>query len=131
MATARIGRFLAETRPVTPLIVIDLDIVRAVFAAARGIAAGADLLRGQGQPGAQIVAALAELGANFDLASPGETFLCESLRTAADRLSYGNRVKRESAIGRAAAHGIDLFAFDSMGERAPAKRPVQACCACS
>ena len=64
-------------------------------------------------PAPEIVAALAALGANFDLASPGEIAICERLKIPTARLSFGNTIKRETAIAKAASDGINLYAFDS------------------
>jgi ornithine decarboxylase len=79
-------------------------------------------------PAEEIIGALAELGANFDLASLGEAEICRGLDTPSSRLSFGNTIKRESAITVAAEEGIALFAFDSLPEpeklarRAPGAR---------
>jgi hypothetical protein len=76
----------------------------------------------------EIIGALAELGANFDLASLGEAEICRGLNTPSSRLSFGNTIKRESAITVAAEEGVGLFAFDSLPEpeklarRAPGAR---------
>jgi ornithine decarboxylase len=67
-------------------------------------------------PAAEVVAALAELGANFDLASAGEIDICVGLEIPTERLSFGNTVKREGAIARASTDRIGLFAFDSIAE---------------
>ena len=129
MPSERIDDFLTEHRPATPCIVIDLDIVRARYSALREALPAAQIYYAvKANPAPQVVAALAALGAHFDLASPGEISLCRSLRIPPDRFSYGNTIKRESAIGGAAADGIDLFAFDSIAEleklarRAPGAR---------
>jgi ornithine decarboxylase len=129
MPTVRTERFLADRAPATPFIVIDVEVVRARYSALREALPEAQIYYAvKANPAPSILAALAEIGANFDLASPGEITLCQSLRIPAERLSYGNTIKRESAIARAAADGIDLFAFDSIGEleklarRAPGAR---------
>ena len=69
-------------------------------------------------PAPEIITALAELGANFDLASRGEIDLCFGLSTLSERLSFGNTIKRESAIAKSWTDGIGLFAFDSIAELA-------------
>ena len=71
--TERIARFLAENRPDTPCLVVDLDVIAEAY----------DLLRWhmplarvfyavKANPAAQIVAMLQRKGANFDVASRGE-----------------------------------------------------------
>src|SRR5215468_7523156 len=71
--TERINRFLAENRPETPCLVVDLDVIAEAY----------DLLRWhlplarvyyavKANPAPQIVAMLERKGANFDVASRGE-----------------------------------------------------------
>jgi len=115
--TRRLDRYLAEWRPPTPCIVVDLDIVRARYLALRQALPAAEIYYAvKANPTSEIIAALADLGANFDLASPGEISVCRGLRTPAGRLSFGNTIKREDAIADAQKDGINLFAFDSAAE---------------
>lgn len=117
LATDRIDRFLAERRPPTPCIVIDLDIVRATYRRFRALFPGATIFYAiKANPAAEVIAALAALGASFDLASEGELRRCRELGIAADRFSFGNTIKREAEIADAHAMGVDLFAFDSDAE---------------
>jgi ornithine decarboxylase len=96
----RIDRFLAERRPETPCIAIDLDIVRAQHHALRAAFPEATIFYAvKANPAAEVIAALAELGCNFDLASAGEILRCQSLGIGAERLSFGNTIKREAEIG--------------------------------
>ena len=67
-------------------------------------------------PAAEIVAMLERKGANFDVASRGEIELCLDNGVAADRLSFGNTIKKESDIAFAYQAGLRLFAFDSEPE---------------
>lgn len=115
--TARLDRFLAGQRLPTPCVIVDLDIVRARFAALREALPAAEIYYAvKANPAAEIVTALAALGANFDLASPGELDICRGLDIAPGRLSLGNTIKRERDIATAARSGVDLFAFDSAAE---------------
>jgi ornithine decarboxylase len=115
--TARLDRFLAAVKPPTPCVIVDLDIVRARHAELRRALPEAEIYYAvKANPAAEIVGALAELGANFDLASPGELDICGALSIPAQRLSFGNTIKRETAIVQAAEHGVGLFAFDSAAE---------------
>ena len=115
--TDRIDRFLAVRRPATPYIVVDLDIVRARHHALQALFPGATVFYAvKANPAAEIIAALAERGASFDLASDGELRRCRELGIPAGRLSFGNTIKREAAIAGAHADGIGLFAFDSRAE---------------
>ncbi len=115
--TTRLDRFLAERRPPTPCLVIDLDIVRTRFAALCAALPAAEIYYAiKANPAPEIVAALAGLGARFDLASLGERDICRGLEIDAPLLSFGNTIKRERDIAEAAASGINLFAFDSVAE---------------
>jgi hypothetical protein len=67
-------------------------------------------------PAPEIVTALAVLGAHFDLASRGEMDVCFGLDIPSERLSFGNTIKRGSAVAQASSDGIELFAFDSAAE---------------
>jgi ornithine decarboxylase len=115
--TERIARFLAENRPETPCLVVDLDVIAKAY----------DLLRWhlplarvyyavKANPAAEIVAMLERKGANFDVASRGEIELCLTSGITTDRLSFGNTIKKEKDIAFAHQAGLRLFAFDSASE---------------
>jgi ornithine decarboxylase len=115
--TERIARFLAENRPETPCLVVDLDVIAEAY----------DLLRWhlplahvyyavKANPAAEIVAMLERKGANFDVASRGEIELCLTSGITPDRLSFGNTIKKEKDIAFAHQAGLRLFAFDSASE---------------
>jgi len=115
--TEKIDRFLATQRPVLPHVVIDLDVVRAKYSALRAALPAATVFYAvKANPAPDVLAALASVGADFDLASMGEIERCLKLGIAPDRLSFGNTIKRESEIAQAYRNGIDRFAFDSIGE---------------
>jgi len=126
---SRIDRFLADRHPPTPCLVVDLDIVRAKYRALQAVFPSATILYAvKANPAAEVIAALGELGAGFDLASQGEIRRCQELGIPAGCLSFGNTVKRETEIAAAYTHGVGLFAFDSVAEieklsrRAPGAR---------
>jgi len=71
--TAKIDRFLNTERPSLPCIVVDLDVVRAKYAALRASFPYATIFYAvKANPAADVLSALATLGARFDLASQGE-----------------------------------------------------------
>ncbi len=116
-STERIDRFLAADRPATPCIVLDLGIVRTQYLSLQQLFPAAQIYYAiKANPAPQIVAALAGLGASFDLASPGELEICRGLDVPAARLSFGNTIKRERDIAVASRSGVELFAFDSAAE---------------
>ena len=115
--TNKIDRFLRTELTESPCLVMDLDVVRAKYAALGALFPEATLYYAvKANPAAGVLAALAALGARFDIASAGEMDRCRALGISADRFSFGNTVKREHEIFRAHRSGVDLFAFDSIGE---------------
>ena len=115
--TEKIDRFLATQRPRSPCVVIDLDVVRTRYAVLRDCFPDANIFYAvKANPAAEVLATLASAGARFDLASEGEINRCRLLGIAADHVSFGNTIKRETEIVHAHRHGIDRFAFDSSAE---------------
>jgi len=115
--TERIEQFLRDVRPPTPAIVIDLEVVRNRYRTLQALLPDVAIFYAvKANPAPPVIAALAELGASFDLASPGEIARCREIGIAPARCSFGNTIKTEAAIADAAQGGIDLFAFDSVGE---------------
>jgi ornithine decarboxylase len=123
------GRAAPQPEPATPYILIDLDIVRQRYAELRRLLPAASIYYAvKANPAVQVVTALAELGANFDIASEGEFRRCTEAGVGTDRLSFGNAIKREQEIADAVEAGVDLFALDSeieldkLARRAPGAR---------
>ena len=115
--TEKIDRFLATQKLNSPCVVIDLDVVREKYFTLRAHFPDAKIFYAvKANPATDVLAALASLGANFDLASDGEIDRCRAVGIASDRFSFGNTIKRETEIGRAYRSGVSLFAFDSLAE---------------
>ncbi len=127
--TPKIEQFLDAHELPTPCIVVDLEKVeqnyrdmRAAFPAARIYYAL------KANPGRPILKRLASLGCGFDAASWEEIEMCLEAGAPPERISFGNTIKKVSAIKRAHAAGIDLFVFDSpeelekIAEHAPGAR---------
>jgi len=113
----RIQRFIATNPIPTPFVVMDLDMVRENYRALAALFPDATIFYAvKANPALAVVAALAALGAHFDLASEGEVRRCQEAGIGAGRLSFGNTIKRELEIAHAREFGIDLFAFDSIAE---------------
>ena len=75
--TERIARFLAENRPETPCLVVDLDVIAEAYNVLRWHLPLARIYYAvKANPAPQIVAMLDRKGANFDVASRGEIELC-------------------------------------------------------
>jgi ornithine decarboxylase len=125
----KIARFLSENAPATPCLVVDLDLIAEAYGLLRRHLSNASIYYAvKANPAPEIVAMLAGKGANFDVASPAEIDLCLGHGATADRLSFGNPIKKERDIAAAFEAGVRLFAFDSEGEleklarRAPGAR---------
>ncbi len=115
--TVRMNQFLKDARPVSPCVILDTDVVRSRHEALRKALPKADVFYAvKANPAPEIISLLAALGTHFDVASPGEIDLCVGLNVSPERLSFGNTIKRESAIAQSRAAGVDLFAFDSISE---------------
>jgi ornithine decarboxylase len=115
--TPRMDRFLRDARPASPCVVLDTEVVRSCYEALRKALPEADIFYAvKANPLPEIISLLAGLGAHFDVASPGEIDICRGLKVPPGRLSFGNTIKRESAIAQSRAAGVDLFAFDSIAE---------------
>ena len=113
----KISRFLAETVPETPCLVVDLDVVAKAYDMLRRYLPIASVYYAvKANPAREIVAMLAAMGSNFDVASPAEIALCLANGATAERLSFGNTIKKERDIAAAYAAGVRLFAFDSEAE---------------
>jgi ornithine decarboxylase len=115
--TPKIAAFLAKTRPATPCLVVDLDVVEQNYLALSAALQPAQLYYAiKANPAPKVLRLLARRGSNFDVASRGEIDLCLSLGIAPARLSYGNTIKKQADIAYAYEKGVRLFAFDSEGE---------------
>ena len=113
----KISRFLAETVPETPCLVVDLDVVGKAYDLLRRYLPNASVYYAvKANPARDIVAMLVKKGSSFDVASPSEIALCLDNGATAERLSFGNTIKKERDIAWAYAAGIRLFAFDSEAE---------------
>ena len=115
--TKKIQRFLAEQRPATPCLVVDLDIVADAYRKLRTAVPSAGIYYAiKANPAPEILKLLVRLGSSFDTASVNEIDMVLAAGGSADRISYGNTIKKKSDIAAAHARGVKLFAFDSGAE---------------
>ena len=113
----KIARFLSEHSPETPCLVVDLDVIAETYdLLCRYLSIASIYYAVKANPAPEIVAMLARKGSNFDVASPAEIALCLGNGASADRLSFGNTIKKERDIAFAYGEGVRLFAFDSEAE---------------
>ena len=115
--TPKVVRFLDDVRPATPCLVLDVDRVEENY---RALSQALPLARiyyaVKANPAAPILDRLTGLGSAFDAASWEEIAMCLEAGADAADISFGNTVKKESAIIRAFDAGVRMFAFDSEGE---------------
>src|ERR1700756_32799 len=115
--TAKIDRFLADTQPPTPCLVVDLDVVEEAYLTLRHYLPLARVFYAvKANPAAEILDRLEGLGSSFDTASGGEIESVLASGASPDRISFGNTIKKERDIAFAYAQGVRLFAFDSAAE---------------
>ena len=113
MATQRILDFLATRRPEGPCLVVDLDIVENNFHAFRkALPDSAIFYAVKANPAPEVLRLLASLGSNFDCASVAEIEMALEAGATARQISFGNTIKKERDIARAASLGVSLFAVD-------------------
>jgi ornithine decarboxylase len=113
----KIERFLAEKQPDTPCLVVDLEVVAEAYQLLHTYMPIAKVFYAvKANPAGEVVDLLRGLGASFDVASRGEVDLCLALGVTADRMSFGNTIKKERDIAYAFEKGVKLYAFDSEAE---------------
>jgi ornithine decarboxylase len=113
----KLARFLAEHRPATPCLVLDVDRVEQNYNALAAALPLAHIYYAvKANPASPILRRLVALGSRFDAASFTEVEQCLAAGASPDTISYGNTIKKAEAIRRAFAAGVTMFAFDSEEE---------------
>ncbi len=112
--TPKVARYLSDHQPATPCLVLDVDRVEQNFRALREALPLARVYYAvKANPAPQILERLAGLGSSFDAASAEEIASCLAAGADPAEISFGNTIKKVSAIRMAHERGVDLFAFDS------------------
>jgi len=115
--TSKIAQFLADHQPATPCLVLDIDRVEANFRALQHALPLARIYYAvKANPAAPVLERLVGLDSFFDAASIEEVDMCLRAGAKASAISFGNTIKKVSAIQRAHAAGVSMFAFDSEEE---------------
>ncbi len=115
--TARIREFLKNRTDEGPCLVLDLDVVRDNYTAfARTLPDTKVYYAVKANPAPEILKLLTTMGSCFDVASIGEIDMVFAAGCTADRISYGNPIKKESEIATAYKAGITLYAVDCEAE---------------
>src|SRR5208337_5064123 len=117
LMTDRIKHFLANTRDDGPRLVVDLEVVRDNYHAfARALPDTRVFYAVKANPAPEVLDLLARLGSCFDTASVVEIEQVLAAGATADRISFGNTIKKERDIARAYELGVRLFAIDCKAE---------------
>src|SRR5437879_4598817 len=97
--TARIREFLKSRTDEGPCLVVDLDVVRDNYLGfAKALPDTKVFYAVKANPAPEILKVLNELGSCFDVASLNETKAVLAAGATADRISYGNTIKKEREI---------------------------------
>ncbi len=115
--TERIREFLRNRREDGPCMVLDLEVVRDNYAKfARALPNTRVFYAVKANPAPEILRLLTLLGSCFDAASVAEIEMVLAAGATADRISFGNTIKKERDIARALELGVRLFAVDCEAE---------------
>ena len=115
--TARIRDFLRNRREDGPCVVVDLEVVRDNYRRfARSLPDTRVFYAVKANPAPEILRLLTLMGSCFDTASVQEMEMVLAAGATADRISYGNTIKKERDIARAFELGVRLFAVDCVAE---------------
>ncbi len=113
----KIEKFIAEKKPQTPYLIVDLDVVENNYKALRRTLPMAQVYYAvKANPAPEVVKRLVAVGSSFDVASPAEIDLVLGEGAQPERMSFGNTIKKEADIAYAFAKGVRMFAFDSEAE---------------
>jgi len=115
--TPKIARFLADHQPATPCLVLDVDRVEENFRTLQHALPLARIYYAvKANPAPQVLERLVGLSSFFDAASIEEVSSCLEAGARPEAISFGNTIKKATAIRRAFEAGVSLFAFDSEEE---------------
>ncbi len=115
--TARIREFLRTRGEDGPCMVLDLDVVRDNYQAfAKALPDTRVFYAVKANPSPEVLQLLAALGSCFDTASVAEIEMALAAGATADRISFGNTIKKERDVARAFALGVRLYAVDCKAE---------------
>ncbi|MDO6593979.1 type III PLP-dependent enzyme [Neptuniibacter sp. 1_MG-2023] len=106
-------KLLTEKHP-TPFLALDLSIIKNRYVELEQGFPDADLFYAvKANPANEVIQLLAELGSSFDIASPQELDKVLKQGVSPDRMSYGNTIKKASAVKYFFEKGVRLYATDS------------------
>lgn len=101
----------------TPFLVVDLSRIKAKYQEMVTFFPKAKIHYAmKANPATQVIELLRDLGSNFDCASVFELDRVFDCGVAADRVSYGNTIKKAEHVKYAYEKGVRLFATDSKAD---------------
>lgn len=113
----RVTRYIEESKPETPFLIVDLSVVEQNYRALRKSLPMADVFYAvKANPAPEVIRTLARLGSSFDVASVAEIQLVLDAGVEPSRISFGNTIKKQRDIALAHERGVRLYAFDSEAE---------------
>lgn len=127
--TVRAGIVTTGTRPArrhtedaqlsTPFLELDVATARSSYDALQTVLPSTAIHYAvKANPHPRLLAALAERGSNFDVASPAEVRATLAAGASPDDLIHSNPVARREHLAQCAALGVRLFVVDSLSEAA-------------
>ncbi|KEG18496.1 type III PLP-dependent enzyme [Bartonella bacilliformis] len=117
MATQRIRDFLSTHRSEGPCLVVDLDVVHENYLNfEKALPQSRIFYAVKANPAHEILRLLVSLGSSFDAASVAEIKMVLEAGATAERISFGNTIKKERDIASAHALGVSLYAVDCIEE---------------
>ena len=112
--TPKLARFIDSRALATPCLALDLDRMAENYTALAAALPDARIYYAvKANPAAPVLLRLHALGSHFDAASIEEIEQCLAAGAEPQAISFGNTVKKASAIAAAHRHGVGLYAFDS------------------
>lgn len=114
MSAERLRRITSFSSNIeTPFLVMDLAVVKRKYQTLRAKLPYAKVHYAvKANPMEEVLLLLKELGSSFDVATRQELDLLLKLGVTADRVSYGNTIKKERDIKYFADCGVDLYVTD-------------------
>ena len=98
----------------TPFLALDLNVVKARYSELGEGFPDADVFYAvKANPADEVIQLLADLGSSFDIASPQELDKVLKCGVSPDRMSYGNTIKKASAVSYFYEKGVRLYATDA------------------
>lgn len=115
--TKRIEEFLRSRRDEGPRLIVDIDVVRDNYTSfAKAFPDTRVFYAVKANPAPEILELLTRMGSSFDAASIGEIEMVLAAGATANRISFGNTIKKERDIARAYERGVRLYAVDCEAE---------------